>query len=146
MKQEQFKEHKTPTPKTIKELSKLISDLIPETKDLSYQDEIQALVISLELLFNFMRAKLATTNQSFSEAELLFLMRQRKTDAIRVLNYQDLLYPQYCNEECFPTAEYLIRINQAYLKDKAQKLMDENKDRKDKIHPHVWSHWENLAR
>lgn len=142
-----FKEYKTPTPKSIKELSKLISELLPENeRDYSYQEDTRALVVGLELVFNFMRAKLTATNESFSEAELIFLMRQRKTDAVRVLNYKDLLYPQCCNEEHFPTAQYLIRINQAYLRDKAQKLIDENKEIQSSIHSNVWQHWEKLAK
>jgi hypothetical protein len=58
-----------------------------------------------------------------------------------LINYDNLLYPQYLNDEHFPSYEKLIQDNKSHLAKKAKERLKESPD----AHPDVIAHWKYLA-
>jgi len=62
---------------------------------------------------------------------------------MEVFSIQDiskLAYPQYCNEEHFPSWQQLIEKNKKFLK----KLVAKNLKERNLAHPDVIAHWKMI--
>lgn len=92
--------------------------------------------------FNWMSDQLGITGFQASCADLDIIRRTRHIKGgFRILKYEDLLYPQYCDDEYFPTWRDLIKENKEWLREEAKKKLSESST----AHPNVIHHWEYLA-
>ncbi len=100
--------------------------------------------ISAEATFNYIASKLGVTGFQASCADLDFLGRTRNMKkGFAILNYENLLYPQYCDDEHFPTYKILIQKNAKFLKDESQKLLAGKN--MNSVHIDVIAHWKYLS-
>jgi len=129
---------KAPNPKTQKELIKEIRGLLKRQHD--YGSCVYAVSLSSVATFNYVANNLGITGFQAERAKLDILKRLRgMRDGFRILNYANLLYPQYCNEEHFPAWRTLITKNLGRLKERANELLKEKREWP--VHPNVERHW-----
>lgn len=130
-------------PDNIKELTKYIDNLLERNHD--YGTTVYAVSLASIATFNYMARKLGITGFQASCADLDILKRTRcMKSGFRILNYENLLYPQYLNNEHFPTFHDLIKENIEELSKTASKKINESKNNKIKPHPNVMAHWIRL--
>ena len=72
----------------------------------------------------------------------LFKRTRNMSDGFMIINYTDLLYPQYLNDRHFPSIKTLFKNNKKHLKERAEKLLEENKGM---ACYEVTKHWESLC-
>ena len=85
---------------------------------------------------------LGVTGFQASCADMDFLRRTRSMEnGFSIVNYENLLYPQYFDDEHFPTKEMLIEQNKKWLAEAAQKKIAENAG----AHPDVIAWWKHIA-
>lgn len=141
MTEEELREAKVPTPKTPEELQGYISALIERQHD--YGTCVYAMSMAAEAAFNFVASKLGVTGFQASCADLDFLKRTRGyTMGFRVINYENLLYPQYCDDDHFPNWSGLIREHAEELSKQAKVNLEKDDGL---VHPNVRAHWQMLA-
>ena len=136
----QLRELDMPWPHTEVELGKIIAVLVNRQND--YGTCVYAMSIAAEAAFNFVAHKLGTTDFQANCADMDFLKRIRGyKSGFAILNYENLLYPQY--REKFDRYQFdaLIAENKEELRDVARELLAKNKN----PHPDVKSHWERIA-
>ena len=137
--EKEMREEKVPWPKTLKELREYINGLVEREHD--YGTCVYAMSMSAEAAFNYVAHKLGVTGFQASCAELDFLRRTRGLEWGKLIDYNNLLYPQYCTTEHFPSIDNLMRDNREELSKRAKKLLDENKDACEDVK----DHWKKLA-
>jgi len=136
MNEKDLRTFSVPTPKDENELLEIIRSLLD--REHTYQSSIYAVSIAAVATFNYMVSKLGISGFQASCADLDFLRRVRDlNDGFLILNFEYLLYPQFCNEEHFPSWRTLIQRNLKHLKKRARDLLN-NED----AHPSVRRHWE----
>lgn len=141
MTEQELRESKAPWPKTEEELLSYIKELLEQEHD--YGTCVYAMSLSAQATFNYVSHKLGVTGFQASCADLDFLRRTRNIDnGFMILSYDNLLYPQYCTEERFPTWKKLIKDNKNNLSKAASKLLNDRKD----AHPDIINHWKKLAK
>ncbi len=141
--EEQMRDFKVPTFATIEELSDYINGLANRQHD--YGTCVYAMSLSATAAFNFIAGKLGVTGFQASCAEMDILSRTRGWKWGKILDYEQLLYPQYCNNEYFPPYTRLIEENKEELAKRAQELIDKNEGAGLPISERVMVHWKMLA-
>lgn len=141
MTEAEMREAEVPWFNTIEELSKYINDLA--TRPHSYGTCVYAMSHAAVAAFNFVARKLGVTGFQSSMADLDILKHTRSFKFGKLVNYENLLYPQYLNSEHFPGVDDLLSDPEirACLKNLAQEKLRES----DSAHPNVLAHWEMLA-
>lgn len=135
-------EEKAPTPKTIKELGKYIEGLVEREHD--YGTCVYAMSLAATASFNFVASKLGVTGFQASCADMDILRRTRNLESgFAIVDYNKLLYPQYCDDAHFPSWQKLIEQNKESLATKAKEKLAKSTD---SVHPDVLAHWEMLAK
>jgi hypothetical protein len=136
-----MQEAESPHPKTIEQLTAYVQSLVDRPHD--YGTCVYAMSYAAVAAFNFVASKLGVTGFQASCADMDILRQTRGWKWGRILDYDNLLYPQYCNDERFPSATVLIHDPKVrgQLREKAQKLLAE----KPKAHPDVIAHWRMLV-
>jgi len=125
---------------TKEELVEYITAL--ESMSHDYGTAVYAVSMATVAMFNYMARKLGITGFQAGCADLDVIRRTRHLeDGFRLIDYNRLLYPQYLNEEHFPTHEQLLMENRGHLARKARKLLKESPD----AHPNVIARWEYVA-
>lgn len=137
--EKEMREFKVPTFNTDKELISFINELVAREHD--YGTCVYAMSQGAVAAFNYIARKLGVTGFQASCADMDIIKRTRNYEMFRIINYDNLLYPQYLTEEHFPSINYLLEENKAWLKEQAEKLLAE----RDFTHPDVLAHWEKLA-
>lgn len=129
-----------PHPKTIEELMAFVQSMVEGQHD--YGTCVYAMSLSAVAAFNYVASQLGVTGFQASCADMDILARTRGWEWGRLLNYENLLYPQYCDERHFPSAARLIEEHKAELAKRARKKIEENHS---SAHPEVLAHWNYLA-
>jgi len=136
MNETELREYKVPFPKTEDELLDIIRQLVDRPH--TYGTCVYAMSIAGLAAFRYVASKLGTTGFQSSCADLDFLRRNRSMNhGFRIINYNDLIYPQYCDSEYFPCYLELIRDNLSGLQELVKERMKESSD----VHPEVLNHW-----
>jgi len=150
--EKEIRERKTPWPKTIEELNDYIRSLLDEDKGApvdgnQYGVTVYKVSLATTACFNFMSNQLGITGFQSGAAGLDVLGRIRNMKRFCIQNYDNLLFPQYCNEEHFPTYVQLIEKNIEWLSEEAAKRIEKAKPEEyGYVHPDVVKWWEFLAR
>lgn len=139
MNEQELREYKDKWPDSIEELNTIINSLVERKHD--YGTCVYAMSISAVAAFNYVARKLGVTGFQASCADLNILCRTRNFDFGSLQDYSKLLYPQYCNEDHFPTWLTIVEKHKDYFKKEAQKKIDEGET----AHEDVLSHWKVLA-
>lgn len=129
-----------PRPQSDEDLALIVETLSERTHD--YGTCVYAMSIAAEAAFNLIAHKLGVTGFQASCADMDVLRRTRRLkDGFQILNYNDLLYPQYEHNfsECSWAA--LLHKNKDSLREKAKSLLTESPN----AHPDVLVHWQRLA-
>ena len=108
----------------------------------SYGTCVYAMSLAAVATFNFMSHKLGVTGFQAGCADLDILRRTRSyKNGFAIVDYHNLLYPQYYNNEHFPTKEDLIQKNIKWLGKAAKKSLQDSET----VHPEVRAWWERLV-
>lgn len=136
--EKQLRTYENPSPKTLKELQAILRAL--EKRKHDYGTCVYAVSIASVATFNFMAHKLGITGFQAGCADLDILKRTRRMERFRIVNYNDLLYPQYRDKFDELKYEALLEENREWLAVEARRLLKE---------PHgadsVRAHWERLS-
>ena len=142
MTEQQLRKEKVPYIKTEKELTAYIHTLANRPHD--YGTCVYAVSMASVATYNYMAGKLGITGFQDGCASLDIIGRIRNIDNFRIVDYKNLLYPQYAlNSEYFPTVPELLAKNSKWLREEATKLLKENKGRR--VHPNVRHWWKQLS-
>ena len=137
-----MREAEAPWPKSQKELSEYIESLVKREHD--YGTCVYAMSLAATAAFNYVCHVLGTTGFQASCADLDILKRTRHLkNGFRIVDYDKLLYPQYVDDEHFPTHEQLLEENKITLSRAAKKLLVEKDN--NFVHPDVRARWEYVA-
>lgn len=141
MTEAEMRDAEVPSLKTPEELLAYITGLVERPHD--YGTCCYAMSMAAVAAYNFVAHKLGVTGFQASCADLDILKRTRGFSWGRILNYEDLLFPQYCDEEHYPSAKTLLRDPKvaAELKVRAEKKLAEVPDAAGP----VVDHWKKLA-
>lgn len=131
---------KAPAFDTLDELNGYITALVDRPH--TYGTCVYAMSLAAVASFNYVARKLGATGFQASCADLDVLRQTRRFEWGKLLDYQDLLYPQYCTTEHFPTAWDVIRANKDEFSKRARALLAESNG----VAPEsVVEHWKWLA-
>jgi hypothetical protein len=140
--EKELRECEVPWPKTDAELAVIITALSDRSHD--YGTCVYAMSFAALAAFYLMAHKLGVTGFQASCADMDFIGRTRHMKhGFRIINYENLLYPQYCNSKHFPSYHDLLDDEDVkkQLRDQAIKKLSEETS----AHPNVRAHWEFLA-
>lgn len=141
MTEKQMYEAEVPWFSTIGELIDYIAELVEQEHD--YGTCIYAMSMAAVAAFYYVSKRLGVTGLQASCADMDILRRTRGLKhGFRIIDYGNLLYPQYCSEEHFPSWETLIHQNAKVLKEEAEKILNQKGHI---LHPDVREHLEKLA-
>lgn len=139
--EKELRETEVVHPKTLDELNKIIEQLTERKHD--YGTCVYAMSIAAVATFNYVAGKLGVTGFQASCADLDILRRTRDYEnGFSIINYDNLLYPQYWDDEHFPSKEQLLEKNKEQLAKAAKKKLKESNG---SAHPNVIKHWEMVA-
>ena len=125
-------------------LNELIDFIIVLTeREHDYNTTGMAIMLAAEATFKYIAKTLGASNFQASCSDLELLKRLRHLECgFCILNYEDLLYPQYLNDTHFPSYKDLIRENIEVLAEKAKEKLQTHSD----AHPNVILHWKYLVK
>lgn len=135
----EMRDTKVPTHERIDDLAAYIRSLVDRPHD--YGTCVYAMSMAATAAFKFVAAKLRVTGFQASCADMDILSRTRGWKWGMILDYENLLYPQYCTPEHFPDAETSIRQNAKKLGEMAKQKLAENPG----AHQNVLDHWNFLV-
>ncbi|MBK7380617.1 MAG: hypothetical protein IPJ03_16800 [Ignavibacteriales bacterium] len=93
--------------------------------------------------FNYVAINSVLLDSKPSCADLDILRRTRNyKNGFSIIDYNNLLYPQYWDDEHFPSKEQLLEKNKEQLAKAAKKKLRESNG---SVHPNVKKHWEMVA-
>ncbi len=139
-----MRESKVPTFDTEIELMNYIKSL--ETQEHDYGTCVYAMSMAATAAFNYMARKLGVTGFQAGCADLDILRRTRNLESgFKILNYENVFYPQCCNSEYFPSHTDIINSNKIWAAKEAKKKIAAIKNDSGGAHPDVLNHWELLA-
>ena len=139
--EEEMREAKVPSPHTEQELLAYIKSLVDRPHD--YGTCVYAMSMASVATFQYVAGKLGVTGFQASCADLNFLRRTRKIKTgFRIINYDNLMYPQYLTEEDFPSLPTLLWDTKDQLAEQARKELEHTGTNS---HPGVIAWWKVLA-
>lgn len=130
----------TPWPKSKKELDSIISALVQRKHN--YGTCVYGVALSAVATFNYMAHMLGITGFQAGCADMVILGHTRNWRWGRIQNYENLLYPQYCDEEHFPRWQTIIQKNREEFRKRAEELIAKSDDH---VAPGVLAYWRELA-
>lgn len=139
MTEAQMREGEPPDFESSDELAKYIQSLVDRPH--SYGTCVYAMSYAAVAAMDFVAHKLGVTGFQHSCADIDILRMTRDFKWGRILNFENLLYPQCCNEENFPSAESLLKEHWEELAKRAKEKLAEG----GMVHPNVKRHWLQLA-
>jgi hypothetical protein len=135
----ELRDAKEPWPHTPDELQTIIAALVDRQHD--YGTCVYAMSIAATAAFNYVAHKLGVTGFQASCADLDIIRRTRHLEqGFQIIDYANLLYPQYREEFADLSFDSLLRKNATELKKHARVLLDEG----NKAHSSVREHWEMI--
>lgn len=136
----QLRDLDMPWPHTEKELSAIIAAVTDRQHD--YGTCVYAMSIAAEAAFNLVAHKLGVTGFQASCADMDIIRRTRRyKSGFAIIDYDDLLYPQYRHKFDQFQWDNLIRENREHLQKLAKAALADNSN----AHPDVVAHWKRLA-
>ena len=143
MTERELRNAKVPYIKTEKELTRYIRTLASRPHD--YGTCVYAVSMASVATYNYMANQLGITGFQSGCADLDIIRRTRNIENFRIINYDDLLYPQIAlDKDKFPSLPDLLYKNGKWLREDAIKLLKENKG--NHIHPNVRRWWRQLSK
>jgi len=143
MSEQELRNFEVKFPRSLQELENIIEDLTEREHD--YGTCVYAMSIVAVAAFNYVAAKLGCTGFQAGCADLDIICRTRDLKhGFMIIDYSKLLYPQYCNEEHFPSMNDFLEANLDRLGAEAEKLLKENHETP--VHPDIEQHWKNLVK
>lgn len=141
MTEKEMREAEVPKINTSKELIRYINKLVKQKHD--YGTRVYAMSMSAQAAFNFVAHKLRVSGFQASCADLDFLKRTRGMEnGFKILDFNNILYPQYCNSELFPNWYELLLENADHISEVAKQKLKTEKH----AHKKVIAHWKFLSR
>jgi hypothetical protein len=135
-----MREEEVPWPTTIEDLTEYIQALASRNHD--YGTCVYAMSMAAVATFNYMSRVLGVTGFQASCADLDILRRTRSLkEGFMIINYENLLFPQYCDDDHFPTWPMLLEENKKELAKAAKKHLKSTRG----AHPDVIQHWKMIA-
>ena len=132
------------THSSVDELGRFIEELVNREHD--YNTCVPAMSLAAYAAFNYVAHKLGVTGFQASCADSEFIRRTRNwKHGGRLIDYGNLLYPQYLTEAHFPSLQTLLKEQASMLAKAAKKLLDEQRDGELRSHPDVEAHWRHLV-
>lgn len=130
-----------PTPTNLDELMSYVASLVERQHD--YGTCVYAMSMAATATFHYVASKLGASGFQASCADLDILRRTRDFKWGRVVDYENLLFPQYCNAEHYPGWRDLMADKdvRAKLREMAREMLSERKS----ASPGVIAHWTRLA-
>lgn len=160
MNEAELRDTPNPWPKSLEELTTYIKDLVEQKHD--YGACVYAMSLSAVAAFNYVCHELGTTGFQASCADLDIIRRVRDLKGpFRIVDYSNLLFPQYLNDERVPGWEDALKQEHikkwlkeeaakklaAFEKEPVHKFKDDDGIEKtyDAAHPNVVAHWRMLV-
>lgn len=138
----EMRELDPPRCETIEELTKYIATLVDRPHD--YGTCVYAMALAARAAKWYVAGKLGATGFQAGGADMSYIKGERRMECFGIQDYGNLLFPQYCDEEHFPSAKSLMK------KEGLKKWLGEQAVAKLAeigfgAHPDVVSHWKMLA-
>lgn len=141
MTEEELQDYKLPRIDTDKELIDFINEMISIGN--SYNTAPYSMALSAYAVFMYVAGKLGVTGFQASWADMQFLKRTRNLeDGFSIIDYSNLLYPQYKDNFEKYSFDNLLRENLPHLKERAKKLLEEKGGY---THENVIKHWKMIV-
>lgn len=137
--EKELRDAKVPWPNDEEELIKYIHSLVERPHD--YGTCVYAMSMAAVAAYNYVAQELGVTGFQASMADLDILRRTRGWEWGKILDYDQLLYPQYCDDEHFPTWHWLVEEHAQELAKKAEAKLAESDG---VAAPAVLHHWKWL--
>lgn len=138
--EEEMREADVPWPKTIEELNEYITSLTKREHD--YGTCVYAMSMAALATFYYVSHCLGVTGFQASCADMDFLKRSRGYEfGFRIIDYSNLLYPQYLTSERFPSHQALLKESLPVLAKEAKRLLSKSPD----AHPEVVARWKYIV-
>lgn len=138
--EQEMRDAEVPWVKTEEELIAYIRSLVDRPHD--YGTSAYAMSLAAVAAFHYMAHKVGASGFQAGWADMDFIRRTRHLKSgFRLVVYEKLLYPQYCNTESFPSRADLEREH----KDELRRLAKEKLAEGYSVHPEVKARWEELA-
>lgn len=139
--EEQMREMEPPRLETIEDLTTYLQMLEGEADD--YGKCVYCMSLAAWAAFNFMASKIGATGFQASCADMAFVTKVRGLKhGWRLIDYGNLLYPQYCDETEMPGWETHLRQNIDTLGLAAEKLLSQESKF---VAESVTQHWRMLV-
>lgn len=137
--EQEMREADVPWIEDPEKLSAYIAALVDRPHD--YSTCVYAMSMAAAAAFRHVAKKLGVTGFQASCADMDILRRTRgMKDGFRIINYADLMYPQYWDEERAPIFRAVLAENPEPWPERARALLDE-----DTGSPKVREHWRMIA-
>lgn len=133
----EMRDYKVGWPKSEDELLAIVRAVADRQHD--YGTCVYAMSIAATAAFHYIAGKLGVTGFQASCADLAILGQTRNLKRGRVLDFDNLLYPQY-RDKFDLSFDDLIDENADWLAEEAAKKLDESPN----AHPEVVAHWQYL--
>jgi hypothetical protein len=141
MTEAELRDAKSPWPRDMKELEAYITSLVDRPHD--YGTCVYAMSLAAVAAFNYVAHKLGTTGFQSGCADMDILRRTRGWEWGRIMDYSQLLYPQYCNGREFPSSVTLL--NDEKIRPRLRELAKQKIAEGGDVHGAVAAHWQRLA-
>ncbi len=141
MTEQQMRDMTAPTPRTKEELLQFIGTLVDRPQD--YGTCVYAISLAATAAYNFVANHVGATGFQASVADMDIIRRTRRIEWFKILDYDKLLYPQYCTNEHFPSWESLLDNDEIAIRlgEKAASQLESSSD----AHKDVVDHWKVLV-
>lgn len=139
MTEQEMREAVVPTPESYESLAEYVRGLVEQKHD--YGTCCYAMSMAAVAAFNLVASRLGVTGFQASCADMDILARTRGWKWGKILDYEKLLYPQYCTEEHFPSAGTLLWEHRVRLAELAKERLAEKELFASK---NVVNHWNEL--
>lgn len=137
----QMREADVPWPKSEEELVEYVRSLVDRPHD--YGTCVYAMSMAATAAFYYVSNRLGVTGFQASCADMDILRRTRHLKhGFRIVDYGDLLYPQYWDDELRPIFLAALKENGERYAEAARALLERSNGG---AHPNVRAHWEMLA-
>ena len=137
MTEEEMRDAEKPWPKTHEELRDYIESVVDRPHD--YGTCVHAIALSAVATFNYVASRMGATGFQASCANMEFMRHVRNWQWGAILDYENLLYPQYAYK--FKGYLQLLEEHRYELGTRAAALLVEQP----KAHQDVIAHWERLV-
>lgn len=130
-----------PWPQTAEELSAYIETLVKRQHD--YGTCVYAMSMAATAALQYVAHVLGVTGFQASCADMDIIRRTRGyKHGFRLIDFGNLLYPQYCDDDHFPNWQGMLV---KYARDLVPAAKDMLKERGEDAHPAVAEHWRMIA-